>query len=773
MEVRISSWTALVLLGSAGLAHGQTWSMLPPPEARSGHAMAYDSGRGSTVMFGAAGNATTPETTWEFRGDRWARVPTAVTPPYRQLTAMAYDSRRGRVVMFGGTGATRLNDTWEYDGTNWTLVSTAARPPARYGHAMAYDPTVGVVVLFGGSGDRYLADTWLYDGTNWTEVTPPNVPSARLGAALSFEPTLGRSLLFGGTYLSRLNDTWTFDAQTRTWTDLQLPTTASPDPRFYHAMAHDPSRGCTLFGGIGSAPFEDTWVFLPTVPTWTRLAPIDSPPARSRHAMVYDPAIGCLLFGGAAPGLSSDTWVFNGTTWVASSIRPVPQQYAGLFSDPLTGRLLLTGGMPSRMSPASLTETWELDGSRWSRIASASPGPSRSWPGRSYDRQRRCVVVFGGAIGPPGNYISTDETWEFDSRNEIWKLRSPLYFPSARTLPGMTYDARRRVSVLFGGSVNQGSTWAGIDDTWEYDGTTWTQVETLRSPSPRATSLAYDARTGLVVMFGGAYLRSNGGYTSLDDTWVYDGADWYEIPIPAQARPPARWTPTLDYDPARGRILMFGGMASAGGYHALDDTWEFDGTSWTQVQVPQRPLARAGAASAHDPVHDRIVVFGGLATSGGFTIAPDILEFRPAPIPAFAPYGFGCSGSNGTPNLDAAPGSLPALGGVLLLDLSQLPTAGGALLLGAGLGIGQFAGMPLPLDLGFAGMPRCDLWIGLDPSISILHGFPSGGTHRISMPIPNLMALDGLQLALQALVVDPGSPNGIATMSNAGIATIH
>jgi hypothetical protein len=41
------------------------------------------------------------------------------------------------------------------------------------------------------------------------------------------------------------------------------------------------------------------------------------------------------------------------------------------------------------------------------------------------------------------------------------------------------------------------------------------------------------------------------------------------------------------------------------------------------------------------------------------------------------------------------------------------------------------------------------------------------------MPIPNLMALDGLQLALQALVLDPGSPNGVATMSNAGIATIH
>jgi hypothetical protein len=174
---------------------------------------------------------------------------------------------------------------------------------------------------------------------------------------------------------------------------------------------------------------------------------------------------------------------------------------------------------------------------------------------------------------------------------------------------------------------------------------------------------------------------------------------------------------------------------------------------------------------AYDPVRDRMVAaFGWLE---GLSPNRDVWELLPPAVPTFARYGIGCAGSNGIPRLDAAAGSLPALGGVLRLDLSQLPTAGGTLLLGAGLGIGQFAGMPLPLDLGFAGMPRCDLWIALVPALSIQHGFPVGGAHRISIPIPNVADLDGLQLALQALVLDSGSPNGVASMSNAAIATIH
>jgi hypothetical protein len=282
---------------------------------------------------------------------------------------------------------------------------------------------------------------------------------------------------------------------------------------------------------------------------------------------------------------------------------------------------------------------------------------------------------------------------------------------------------------------------------------------------------AYDAGRGVVVLFGGTFYEpSVDNVLPLGETWEYDGVDWRRVP-PIAAEPGPRWG-SMTYDPARGRVLLFGGITHTGRrYRVLDELWQFDGLRWAKVSTREVPPAGGPGAFAFDPDHDRAVMLWRIDTGGRPT--GRLWQFEAAPLPAFSRYGSGCAGSDGTPSLDAAPGSLPALGAVLDLDLTQLPNAAGTLLLGAGLGIGQFAGMPLPLDLGFAGMPRCDLWIGLDPGISIPHGFPGGGAHRISLPIPNVAALGGLQLALQALVLDPGSPNGVATMSNAALATIH
>jgi hypothetical protein len=689
---------------------------------------------------------------------------------------MAYDSGRGRVVLFGGTGTSTFGDTWEYDGADWTRVATAASPLARTAHAMTYDPTVGAVVLFGGAGTAgagFLADTWLYDGTNWTDVTATLRPPARVGAALAFEPTLGRSLLFGGGTFSRLNDTWTFDAQTRTWTQLQP--NQSPSARNYHAMAVDPTRGCTVFGGYATTPLDDTWVFLPTVPTWTRLTPNSSPSARSRHAMVYDPGFGCLLFGGAAPTPTDDTWTFSGNTWTLLPAQLPPQRvWPSLCFDGRNGRLLLFGGHGAAPSRPLFDDTWELDGHVWRPILSRTRLPGQWYRAGAYDLRRARAVAFGGADTDGTSWWFFNDTWEFDGQD--WVQRTLAGSPSPRC-GHLTYDSWRGLTVMFGGWDRDPATgvFRGLDETWGYDGIRWTQIVTRNAPSARFAPLVFDAGRGVVMLFGGARMSPQGNPSALGETWEFDGQDWTLIPTPPQSTPSARYAHGIVYDPARGRVLMFGGLTTSGGFAVLDETWEYDGAAatWTLLTTTLAPPARGGLAMAHDPVHDRSVMLYGTTVSANWNPIGGIWDFHPAAVPAFARYGVGCAGSDGTPSLDAAPGSLPALGAVLDLDLTQLPNRGGTLLLGAGLGIGQFSGMPLPLDLGFAGMPGCDLWIGLDPAISIQHGFPAGGAHRISLQIPNVAALAGLQLALQAMVFDSAAPNGFASMSNAGIATIH
>jgi hypothetical protein len=79
----------------------------------------------------------------------------------------------------------------------------------------------------------------------------------------------------------------------------------------------------------------------------------------------------------------------------------------------------------------------------------------------------------------------------------------------------MDYDAGRGVTVLFGGS--DGSTSNG--ETWEWNGTAWTQ-RVVSGPWPRLRhSMAYDAVRGETVLFGGFILGSYSG-----ETWGLRGA---------------------------------------------------------------------------------------------------------------------------------------------------------------------------------------------------------------------------------------------------------
>ena len=116
------------------------------PSPRSGHAMAYDAARGTTVMFGGQGLDGLLGDTWEWDGAVWRRMTSATSPPARASHAMAYDAAHGQVVLFGGGGSdplSDLDDTWVWDGSNWTQKSPANRPGGRAEHAMAYDSAHG------------------------------------------------------------------------------------------------------------------------------------------------------------------------------------------------------------------------------------------------------------------------------------------------------------------------------------------------------------------------------------------------------------------------------------------------------------------------------------------------------------------------------------------------------------------------------------------------------------------------------------------------------
>ena len=364
--------------------------------------------------------------------------------------------------------------------------------------------------------------------------------------------------------------------------------------RYSHAQAYDAVRNrVVVFGGWGSEPSDETWEWDGIA--WTQRSPPVSPPPRGGSAIAFDSARGrVVLFGGVYSNYLTDTWEWDGTTWarVNTPISPPPMQYPAMAYDAARMRMVLFGG--------DSYGTWEFDGVSWTRRtpSTSPPGSQRAEFGMAYDAVRSRVVLFGGRQGT-ANYSS--ETWEWDGTS--WTQRSPSVSPPARAIWNMSWDTMRSRVVLFGGMGVTGA----LADTWEWDGMVWTQRSPTNSPSPRsAHGTAYDIARGRLVLFGGW------GLGALRDTWEWDGVNWVER-VPGTV--PGRWAGAMAYDSLRARTLLFGGYVSdMGDYNrhtVLGDTWAWDGTAWIALTPTTSPPARYRHAVAYDAARDRLVLFGG------------------------------------------------------------------------------------------------------------------------------------------------------------------
>ncbi len=309
---------------------------------------------------------------------------------------------------------------WENQAVPFTTPKAGAKPPSRIDFAIAFDQVHQQTIMVGGFDSAFdlLADTWSWNGRRWTEIMTPVSPMARAHHAGAFN-------------------------------------------EFSHQMV--------IFGGF------------------------DSPPSKRNDFMSFD-----------------------GLTWASfPGASQIPADDGELVFDSARNILILV------VSNGTTLETWEHEQQAWTRINTPTQPVSVIDQAVTYDPLRHNVVLFGGLA--PGNRI-VNETWEYDGHD--WSSAAPATSPPPLMGMASWYDTQHQRFVVFGG-MNDSREWT--NETWSYDGSDWERIVTSTSPTPRWVMFAaYHPGRGVATLFGGEADGASGSEL-LNDTWEFDGTDWREV----------------------------------------------------------------------------------------------------------------------------------------------------------------------------------------------------------------------------------------------------
>ena len=679
----------------------------PTPAPGSVHlaGMAWDK-VGDALLFhgGVTSGGGLSNMTWAWDGTKWSlKCPTAscTSSPGLQGAAMAQAlSSNVSAILVQGCNGTTCNTAAEYpgdaygwNGTSWITIAPPAWTHVREA-AMAYDPATQQTVLSGGrqADGTVIGDIWVFKNGTWmSSCIGATCPAGlmRYGHAMAYDRVQGGFLIYGGFDLSNslLGDTWklVWDAGNTKYTWSQISGATQPGLRAYAVMA-SPSNNSTqttiLHGGLHGAAAE-TYEWNAATGTWTAWSvTTPSPEGRSRAVGGWDNTRNQFnLVGGVATydsmGLA-DHWKTDSThVWTQVTIGP---RYGhGMASLGSGGGVYVFGGA----DPEPRNDLWKWDGTIWTRQAAAGPPAARAYAGVAFDETKRQLVVMGGEDPLAGTDYG--DAWAWTGAN--WtSLCSPCAFGQL-AYPAATYDKARNALLLFGGAVSAGQsrkTWKG---TWTGSNYTWTDACTgaclTNGPAARmGAAMAYDTSRNVAVMFGGCSGTCSAASDIFSDTWEWNGTSWTQVSVTG---PGARAFQAMAYDSRRGRVVMYGGEDA---YSASDTVpEEFDGTTWTRQDGTGHPTDyRWQLAMAFDQAHGFTVIYGGTWPSPG-TYSDTV---------TYATYGGAC-GPNGTCDAD-----YPCVTGVCCSG--PCPGACAACSLAAGAPVDGTCGFA---SVGSAGNPAC------------------------------------------------------------------
>jgi hypothetical protein len=355
------------------------------------------------------------------------------------------------------------------------------------------------------------------------------------------------------------------------------------------------------------------------------------------------------------------------------------------------------------------------------------------------------IIMFGG----PG----MGDTWRYYQGQ--WAQLFPATTPPARRNHAMVYTGQS--VLMFGGFGGWPSGF--LNDTWEWNGSNWLQRFPANAPSPRGShGMAYDPVRSRVVLHSGSFTSFFPPGLPLEDTWEWDGANWQQMQ-PANS-PQDLNAAYLAFAPSVGRVVSYGGFIPDGtgtNIIATGGCWTWDGNDWVQVVSSQPNPGVRASQIAWSALSGGVLLFSGHAAPSNDTW----LTSLSSSLASFASFGSGCVGPTAqAPLLTGVATEPPRVGATARMRASNLPLAVTVPIFALGLSNTHDQGppaYPLPLDLGLVGWPGCAQLVSDDV---ISFAITTSGIADYALAVPMNLVLVGFTFHAQALVLY--SPSGVA-----------
>ena len=486
--------------------------------------------------------------TWTFTGTDWSRVPVGILPvPASGFAILAGSgiTNTGPSVIIGDigtfpttteTGFGSLTETGvNHDGDS---VTQAAKTALTAQYVAAQGLPGGTTIAGGTIGTGTTLSPGVYTASSSLNLTGGTVTlDAGGNANATWVFQIGSTLVTAsGTSIVLANGAQAANVTWAVGSSATLGTTTNFVGSILALTSITDNGGAVVAGRLlarnGAVTLNDTTV---TVPAQNNLFDGTGPvPGRNEEVMCFD-GYNVMLYGGFAPfntgAVLQDTWVWNGSSWTKL-------------------------GGPNPPGPA------------------LTPQPSGRFSAEAAYVGSHKAVMFGGT----NTLFNLLETWLWDGYAQTWSQVTVANgsSPAARVHHVMAGDGAT-TALLFGGE----GTNSQFNDTWTYTvAGGWTKLAPATSPSVRSGAcMSYDGYGSVYVMFGG-----KNEYNYLDETWIFNGTTWSQVVLGNGVGPSARVGAQMAFDSTSGRTILFGGVNATTNYPA-NDTWSFNALSntWTQL----------------------------------------------------------------------------------------------------------------------------------------------------------------------------------------------